>query len=202
MAPILVADPDDADRAFIGRVLERAGFRAESVARGDEALDAAHRERPALAVLEVPLPGISGYEVCRTLREEFGEDGVRILFVSATRQEPWDRLAGLHLGADDYVGKPLSAEELLARVKALVRRAPDPPQPRPQEELTDREREVLRLLAAGFDQGRIARELFITPKTVGKHIEHILRKLDVHSRAEAVAVAYRRGLAPPVRVTT
>ena len=194
--PIFVVDPDARQRSFIGRVLGRAGFKTQSIATGEEALAAALRERPRLVVLEVRLGDISGYEVCRALKEAFG-DAIGIVFMSRDRTEPSDRVAGLLLGADDYLEKPLVGDELLARVRGLVRRVGAHSSPVLQAvhpELTNRELEVLRLLAEGLDQRSIARRLFIAPKTVGKHIEHILQKLPARSRAEAVAIAYRRGL--------
>jgi DNA-binding response OmpR family regulator len=195
-ATALVVDPDPRQRTLLLALLRRAGFRAEAVATGEQALEAVRRERPKLVVLEVRLGDISGYEVCRALRDEFGQ-GIGIMFVSADRTDPSDRAAGLLIGADDYLGKPLVGEELLARVRALARRAgayDHLKAPALRAGLTGRELEVLHLLADGNDQQAIAKKLFITPKTVGKHIEHILTKLPARSRAEAVAIAYRRGL--------
>jgi DNA-binding NarL/FixJ family response regulator len=206
-APVLIVDPDPAQRSLVRGLVERAGFRSEGVATGEHALEAARRERPQLVVLEVRLADISGYEVCRALREEFG-DTLGIMFVSADRTDRCDRVAGLMIGADDYLGKPLAGDELLARVRALARRAGAYDHlnaPALRNGLTGRELEVLRLLAEGNDQGAISQQLFITPKTVGKHIEHILTKLPARSRAEAVAIAYQRGLhsssAPAVGAT-
>jgi DNA-binding NarL/FixJ family response regulator len=198
-SPVLVADPDPGQRSRICAMLTRAGFEAEAVATGEDALEAARRRHPQLAVLEVRLGDMSGYEVCRALREEFG-DGLGILFVSADRAESCDRVAGLMIGADDYVPKPLAGDELPARVRALARRAgayEHLKAPAVSHGLTGRELEVLRLLAEGEDQHAIAKRLVIAPKTVGKHIEHILTKLPARSRAEAVAIAYQRGLHSP-----
>jgi DNA-binding NarL/FixJ family response regulator len=200
---VLVADPDARQRSLVGALLRRAGFLAETVASGEQALGAARRRRPRLVVLEVRLGDVSGYEVCRALREEYG-DGVGIIFVSADRTDPCDRVAGLLIGADDYLGKPLVGDELVARVRALARRAGAYDQleaPSLRAGLTERELEVLQLLADGHDQQTIAKRLFISPKTVGKHIEHILTKLPARSRAEAVAIAYRRGLHTPSAAT-
>jgi DNA-binding response OmpR family regulator len=198
-APALVVDPDPRQRTVLSALLRRAGFRAETAATGEEALEAARRERPQLVVLEVRLGDISGYEVCRALRDEFG-DALGIMFVSADRTDRCDRVAGLMIGADDYLGKPLVGDELLARARALARRAgayDHLKAPALRNGLTERELEVLHLLADGNDQHTIAERLFITPKTVAKHIEHILTKLPARSRAEAVAIAYRRGLHSP-----
>jgi DNA-binding response OmpR family regulator len=202
-APVLVVDPDAEQREFLDAVLRRAGFRAEVVASGEAALEAVRRERPQLVVLEVRLGDISGYEVCRALREAFGQ-GLGIIFVSADRKDPSDRVAGLLIGADDYLGKPLATDELLARVRALARRAgayDHVTTPALRTGLTARELEVLQLLADGHNQHAIAERLVVSPRTVAKHIEHILAKLPARSRAEAVAIAYRRGLHAPPRST-
>jgi DNA-binding NarL/FixJ family response regulator len=198
-ASVLVVDPDGEHQAFVKAVLEEAGFDVEGVADGDQALAAARRLCPHLVVLEVRMRGMCGYEVCRTLREQFG-DSMAIMFMSGDRTDSADRVAGLLLGADDYVGKPVTPDELMARARALVRRVVRRASSTPPDEhagLTERELEVLRLLADGLDQATIARTLVITPKTVGKHIEHILHKLPARSRAEAVAIAYQRGLHRP-----
>jgi DNA-binding NarL/FixJ family response regulator len=109
------------------------------------------------------------------------------------RIESFDRVAGLLIGADDYLVKPFAADELLARVRRLVRQA-TPLVPSLASKLTAREQEVLRLLAKGAEQDDIGRQLFISRKTVGTHIEHILQKLGVRSRTQAVALACREDL--------
>ena len=118
---ILIADNDTRSREAVTELLRRAGYEATEAATGDEALRVALAERPVLVILEVELPGMSGYEVCRTLRETFGES-LPILFVSDTRTEPLDRVAGLMVGGDDYIVKPFSPDALLSRVRrALLR---------------------------------------------------------------------------------
>jgi len=169
-------------------VLRRVGYTTYEAETGEEALAAAKRERPALVILEVSLPGVSGYEVCRELKDEFGE-ALPIVFISGTRTEPADRVAGLLVGGDDYVTKPFDPNELLARVR---RRLGSPRADGPTaRKLTRRELDVISLLVEGLTQAEIAEKLFVSPKTVGKHIEHILAKLGVHSRAQAVALAVR-----------
>jgi DNA-binding NarL/FixJ family response regulator len=100
------------------------------------------------------------------------------------------------LGADDYLVKPFEIDELLALMLRRRRRVADGPTSSGGAELTRRQLEVLRLLAEGLDQTEIGARLVISPKTVGAHIEHIFVKLGVHSRAEAVAFAYRLKLVP------
>jgi len=185
---ILIADNDRQSRMLISHALNRAGYTTYLAKTGEEVLAAAKRERPALVIVEPLLPGVSGYEVCRELKDEFGET-LPIIFVSRNRTEPGDRVAGLLVGGDDYLVKPLDPNELLARVRRLLPAALAGE--RTARGLTRRELDVLSLLVDGLSQPEIAAKLFVTPKTVGKHIEHILAKLGVHSRAQAVAVAVR-----------
>jgi DNA-binding NarL/FixJ family response regulator len=189
---ILIADGDAAARKKLARVFGRAGFATVEASTGQEALDLVQCAPPAAAILEPSLSGTSGYEVCRALRDQFGE-AVPIIFVSATRTESYDRVAGLLLGADDYLAKPFAPDELLARVRRLVQRAPPATLTVPTL-LTKREFEVLGLLAEGLAQREIAQRLAIREKTVGSHIERILSKLGVRSRAQAVALAFREDL--------
>jgi DNA-binding NarL/FixJ family response regulator len=186
---ILVVDSEEADRAFICSALGRARFATREAVSGEEALVAAREEQPRLVVLEVCLPDICGYEICRELRDEFGEN-LPIVLVSGIRTEPFDRVAGFLIGADDYLAKPFSPDELVARVRRLARRS-SPLASGITSKLTRREQEVLLLLSEGLGQMEIASRLFISEKTVGSHIQHILAKLGVRSRAQAVALAYR-----------
>ena len=191
--PILVVDDDAAFCEYVCGLLAGAGYEACAEASGEEALAAVRRERCALVVVDVHLQDISGYEVCRKIREEFDET-VGVIFVSGERVEAFDRVAGLRLGGDDYLAKPFAPDELLARVERLLARLAPPAAGGSQEKLTARELEILRLLGQGLPQKEIARALVLSSRTVARHIEHILAKLGVHSRAEAVAFAYRHGL--------
>jgi two-component system, NarL family, nitrate/nitrite response regulator NarL len=190
--PILVVDDDAGARDFVSDLLGRAGYPTTQAATGEEALAAAQSDRPSLVLLDVRLPGVSGYEVLYELRERFGDE-LPVVFVSGERTESFDRVAGLQLGADDYLVKPFAPDELIARLRRLIAgtsssQEQDPPA------LTAREHEVLKLLASGLAQNEIAKELVISEKTVSSHIERILAKLGVHSRAQAVAVAHQTGL--------
>jgi DNA-binding NarL/FixJ family response regulator len=205
---VLVVDNDPLFRASVREPLERAGFDVVEADDGEAALAAATRRKPDVVLLDVCLPGASGYEVCHELRDRFG-DTLGIIFVSGERIESIDRVSGLLLGADDYVVKPFDPDELLARVRTVVRRLSKPgksssgngygngnghatgSRAAADAELTPRELEVLELLAEGLTQTEIARQLVISPRTVGTHIQNVLGKLDVHSRAQAVALAHR-----------
>src|SRR5207245_3109467 len=135
------------------------------------------------------LPGVTGYEVCHQLRATYGEF-LPIVFVTGERTETGDCVAGLLVGADDYVVKPFDPGELIARVRRRVARSVargSSAYGNSAFELTGREGEVLRLLAQGLDQETIAHQLVLSPKTVATHIQRILPKLGVSSRTQAVA---------------
>jgi DNA-binding NarL/FixJ family response regulator len=190
---VLIADVDANARDELAGVLLAAGYQVEQAASGDQAVAVARENHPSVVILEIPLPVLSGYEVCRALKAEHGS-GVGVMFLSGARTESYDRVAGLLVGADDYLIKPYAADEMLARVRALQVRT------RPlngviRDTLSPRESEVLRLLSQGLTQHEIADRLSIKPKTVGSHIEHVLQKLGVHSRAQAVALAFREDVA-------
>jgi DNA-binding response OmpR family regulator len=187
---VLVVDDDPVICDLVAATLTEHGFPTRRASDAREALYLIDREIPDVIVLDVHLPDISGYQVCRRLRDDHG-DSVGIILISGERKESMDRAAGLLLGADDYMVKPFVLDELLARVQRLAKRS------RPIARtvvagLTRRELEILRLLACGMDHMEIARDLVITSKTVEKHIEHILLKLGVHSRAQAVALALQQ----------
>lgn len=186
--PILVVDDDVALLTQVTELLRDAGHIVRALPSSAEAVQAVDSEPPALAILDVCLPGLSGYELCRRLRDRFG-NAVPILFMSGERTDAIDRVAGLRLGGDDYLVKPFAPDELLARVESLLRRR----EPRSVEGplLTAREREVLQLLAQGLQNREIARRLVISPKTVSTHIAHIYEKLGARSRVEALTAGRR-----------
>jgi DNA-binding NarL/FixJ family response regulator len=204
---ILIVDHDEKSRSAAARVAVRLGYDASAAENAELGLEGLENERPALAIIEVELPGaMSGLELLDELHDRFDDD-LPVILVSAKRTAPLDRVAGLLLGADDYVLKPFDAGELMARVRRSLRRgatngafsgngaasANDGNQ-NGEVCLSPREREILTLLTQGKTQKQIAAELVISPKTVATHIQHLLGKLGVNSRAQAVAAAYRRGL--------
>jgi len=125
MAPsVLVADDDRAIRESLGRVLQLEGYHVTLVSNGAEALAAVKDESPDVLVLDVMMPNVDGLTVCRVLRSE--RNRTQILKLTA-RTETSDRVAGLDAGADDYLAKPFELDELLARLRALLRRAGSEP---------------------------------------------------------------------------
>jgi DNA-binding NarL/FixJ family response regulator len=197
---VVIADHDEASRLPLVEALQRVGYETVEVATGIDALDAARAPNVGLLMLEVELPDMTGYEICHLLRDS--GDEVPIFLQSQTRTERIDRVAGLLLGADDFVVKPFDANEVVASIHRHVsRRAPRARGTRAETrpELTPREYDVLSLLAQGSTQKEIAQELSISSKTVGTHIQNLLGKTGAHSRAEVVARAYMLGVVEPVR---
>ena len=116
---ILIVDDEPSIVQLARMYLERDGFRVEAVGSGRTALEAVSRLRPALMVLDIMLPELDGLEVCRQLRAQ--GDRLSILMLTA-RDEDIDKILGLELGADDYLTKPFNPRELVARIKAVLRR--------------------------------------------------------------------------------
>jgi len=203
---ILVVDDNPRLREVLRWVLEKEGYRVSLAATGREALDAHRREDPDLVVLDVLMPDLDGFSVCRRLRER---SEVPIIFLSS-RGETVDRVAGLELGADDYLAKPFANSELVSRVRAVLRRArptagaaPEPEALRVGDLRADPgahrchvgDREVvltvteMRLLLTLMGQpGRVysREELvaraydgphFVAPRTVDSHTRNLRRKL-------------------------
>jgi DNA-binding NarL/FixJ family response regulator len=196
----LVVDDDPGFRTLVRTLCERAGFRVEEGADVSGALVAYEEAPPDVVLLDVKLPGASGYEVYRELHDR--DARLPIIFVSGERVDAYDRTVGLLLGADDYIVKPFDPDELIARIRRSIRRQQ---QRRPEPDdalagLTPREMEVLALLAAGRSSKEIARRLVISPRTVSTHVQHILAKLDVSNRARAIALAHRAGLVDEAEV--
>jgi len=119
---ILVAEDDRDIADLIAHYFSRAGWRARLTETGDEALASVRRTPVDLVILDVMLPGLSGLEVCRALRADKTTAAIPIIMVTA-RAEESDRIIGLEIGADDYISKPFSPNELVARVRALMRRS-------------------------------------------------------------------------------
>ncbi len=158
MSTVLVVDDEPIVRDVVVRYLEQEGYRTLQAGDGDEARRLLEREEPSIVVLDLMLPGTDGLSLCKWIRER---SDLPVIMVTALGEEA-DRLTGLELGADDYLTKPFSPRELVARVKAVLRRASRPGSVGGQIELGDltvdaRRREArrngsaLRLTALEFD---------------------------------------------------
>ncbi len=149
---ILLVDDEPSIVSLVRMYLERENFRVETVGDGDAALEAVKKFKPALVVLDVMLPKLDGFEVCRRLQAE--DHAVAILMLTA-RDDDIDKIIGLELGADDYLTKPFNPRELVARVKAVLRRA-EPP--------VGRSGDVIRLADLTVDPAR--REVICSGKSL------------------------------------
>jgi DNA-binding response OmpR family regulator len=178
---ILVVDDDGDFLEIATRILQQAGHATLQAATGADAIEIARRESPQLVLLDVRLGGsMTGHEVCRIMKDELRPEPA-ILFVSGARTESFDRVGGLLVGADDYITKPFAADELLARVRTLLRRTAPAiggatATARP---LTSDELEVVQLLKDGLSPADIARKLEVSPSAAQHQIEQIFEKLGV-----------------------
>ena len=181
---VLIADDDPHIREVVVFALGRAGFRTVEAADGAQALARFETERPDLLVLDVLMPGKDGTDVCREIRRR---SSVPILFLSS-KDEEIDRVVGLEIGADDYVTKPFSPRELVARVRAVLRRTAGEPAPSKASELRHGE------LRLDVEQHRCRwgdREIELTATELGILRTLLGRPGKVYSRNELMDGAYR-----------
>lgn len=193
---ILVVDDEVEIVRILRGYLERAGYTVLSAYTGPEAVRMARQEAPTLVVLDLMLPGMDGWDVCRTLRRD---SDVPIIMLTA-RVEETDRLIGLELGADDYVVKPFSPREVVARVRAVLRRVQGPRPPEAESlavgslrldatrhtvsmdgrsvDLTPSEFEILRTLM--HEPGRVFTRLQLLEAATGEAYEGYERTIDTH----------------------
>jgi DNA-binding response OmpR family regulator len=122
---VLVVEDEESIASFVAMYLEKGGFQVSTVATGEEAIERERAETPALIVLDLGLPDLDGMDVCRRIRQR---SDVPILMLTA-RDDDVDKIVGLEVGADDYLTKPFNPRELVARVKAILRRSERAPKP-------------------------------------------------------------------------
>ena len=216
---VLVADDQALVRAGFRRLLELADIEVVGEAGdGQEAVDMARRLRPSLVLMDIRMPKLDGIEATRRLVSD--GDGIRVLILTTFGLDDYVYDA-LRAGASGFMLKDAPPEELLAAVEVVsrgdaliapavtrtvieefVRRSPSPTPPPPQlDELTAREREVLELLARGLSNAEIADELVVSEGTVKTHVAHVLAKLGLRDRVQAVILAYESGLITPGRAS-
>lgn len=196
---VIVAEDHPIMRAGTRRMLEREeGIEVVGdAATGEEALRLARSERPDVLVLDMQMPDMSGVEVARRLQE--AGHAARIIALSA-HDDPAYVEGLMDIGAAGYITKEEPMHVVVEAVRAVARGGrrwfvqPPPGEPDAESPLTDREEEVLRLMARGRSNEEIAEELYLAENTVRNHITGIYAKLDVHSAREAVAWAWKHGL--------
>lgn len=201
---VIVEDHTLVRQSLVKMIDNEPGFEVVGHAgRGDEGLDLIKRVQPEVAVIDIAMPGGNGLEVAAELRRTVPD--VRCLFLTM-HDDDASIARAIALGADGYVLKTASADELLTALRAIAdggsylspgvaRRVMDLAGGKSsQANLTERELEILRLLAKGVRPGDIGRQLFVSVKTVKNHLTSVYSKLGVQTGAQAVAEAYRRGL--------
>ena len=226
MNRILIVEDDHDIADLIAHHLGRAGYTADIVTDGGEALGQVRKKPPQLIVLDWMLPGLSGLEICRMLRADATTSCIPIIMLTA-RVDETDRIVGLEIGADDYVTKPFSPKELVARVRAVLRRVSRTGSGTgalvfgPVEIDTERHRVLLegreiRLTAKEFlllkyfiePQGRVlSRDVLLSDvwgytytggtRTVDVHIRHLREKLPILTRALVTIKQFGYKLADP-----
>ena len=200
MKKILVIEDEPQMRKNICTILKMEGFAFVAADNGRKGVELAKQELPDLILCDVMMPGLDGYGVLEALREDKLAFGIPFIFLTA-KGEPADFRAGMNLGADDYLTKPVSAGELLAAINARFQRQkeqersalenvefkPNFDSPKPLESLglTPREAQVLLWVAQGKSNADIATILGMSEGTAKKHLEHIFEKLGIESRNAA-----------------
>jgi DNA-binding NarL/FixJ family response regulator len=207
---VMVVDDHPMWRDAVARDLEQAGFEVvATAANGTEALNRARATRPNVVVLDLQIPAPNGVEVTATLVQ--ADPSVRVLILSASGEQD-DVLAAVKAGATGYLVKSASRGELLDAVTRVARgdtvftpglaglvlgeyrRLSDAPAADDTPRLTDRETEVLRLVAKGLSYKQIADRLVLSHRTVQNHVQNTLRKLQMHNRVQLVRYAIEQGL--------
>ena len=213
---VLLADDQALVRGGLRKIVDSEPDMAvvSEAADGVEAVDAAARSKPDVAVLDIRMPRMDGIEATRRIIERDG-DSVRVLMLTTFGLDEYV-YAALRAGASGFMLKDAPPEELVEAVRVVAtgaallapavtrtvieefaRRAPAAEPPREVEELTDREREVLTLLTRGRSNAEIAGDLFVSEATVKTPVAHVLMKLGVRDRVQAVIYAYEAGLVQP-----
>ena len=208
---VLVADDQSMVRAGF-RMLLSGEADIEVVAEasnGLEAVEKAARFRPTVVLMDIRMPELDGLQATRRILE--ADDAARILILTTFDLDEYIYEA-LSAGASGFVLKDDPAEQLIAAVRTVAAgdallsptitkrvikqfsRSPRPTPPKELDELTAREQEILRLIAGGLSNGEIGQKLYISDTTVKTHVTHILRKLNLRDRVQAVVLAYQTGL--------
>lgn len=211
---VLVAEDEEGTRLAVRDYLDLEGYSVVTADDGTEALDMIYRCQPQLVITDVAMPGIDGFELVRRVRQEPALRLLPVVFLTA-RGDTLDRVKGYQLGGDVYLSKPFELQELGAIVRSLLERAQliqaawvqqvalNTAQQRAlaaaksetfedNPDLTNREKDVLKLISNGLSNAQIGDHLFLSPRTVEKYVSSLFRKTETSNRAELVRFAVDR----------
>jgi len=212
MKTILIVDDDLTLRKTLTRYLESHGYGVRCVSSGCDGLIMLREDTPDLIISDILMPGMSGLEFCRQVRELPSGILIPFIFLSG-RGELDERIEGYQSGADDYLVKPFNFRELVARIHTQLHRAErieaelehlrqqlesarlQTPVPLP---LTPAEEKIFYEVIQGYTNKQIGDRLFISPRTVQTHLSNILGKLDLANRSQLVRFAFEHGYRPPI----
>ncbi|MDG2990224.1 response regulator transcription factor [Candidatus Synechococcus calcipolaris G9] len=211
---LLIADDEPGIRLSVSGYLESMGYFCLTAADGSEALEMIRRYQPHLLVTDIAMPQMNGFELVRQVRQQPALRLLPVIYLTA-RTQVEERIQAYQMGADSYLSKPFHLEELAAVVRNLLERSQliqsqqSQWHQRPQEhpstvstdypalELTERERQVLNLLAEGLSNAQIGDRLHLSARTIEKYVSNLLQKAQAHNRAELVRLAIEQHLLSP-----
>lgn len=210
---LLIADDEPGIRLSVSGYLESMGYFCLTAADGSEALEMIRRYQPHLLVTDIAMPRMNGFELVRQVRQQPALRLLPVIYLTA-RTQVEERIQAYQIGADSYLSKPFHLEELAAVVRNLLERSQFiqsqwPPQerpvhfpshnpPQPALELTEREQQVLDLLAEGLSNAQIGDRLHLSARTIEKYVSNLLQKAQAHNRAELVRLAIEQHLLSPI----
>jgi DNA-binding NarL/FixJ family response regulator len=197
---LLIVEDNEQLAQCLALELENEGFITETASNGAECLQRLQPDRTGkhhvaaidVLILDWDLPDFSGLEIVKRLRHS-GHDIPTLMLTGRDRLD--DRVSALNLGLDDYLIKPFSFDELVARIRSIARRRSNdiPPGSKHENPLSRREQEVLNLIAAGQSNAEIAEALFLSPETIKSHMKTMLVKLQAKDRTHALVIALQQG---------
>lgn len=204
IAKILVVDDNP---KYVSEVLPMYGYEVETALDGIVALNILNKDNSYdLVLLDVMMPNMDGWQTLKAIRNNDKLKNIPIIMLTAVDNEQ-KQISGLKFGADDYIVKPFTIPNLLARIEALLRRSAWQSEKNksqsigltfssqePMQPLTNREKEVLQLVAQGSNNNEIADKLFVREVTVKTHLNSVFKKLNVTNRTQAVLLAMQMNL--------
>jgi DNA-binding NarL/FixJ family response regulator len=206
---LLIADDDASIRLSVSQFLESLGYCCLTAGDGAQALEMIHRYQPHLLITDIAMPNMNGYELVRQVRQHPSLRLLPVIYLTA-RTEVEERIRAYRTGGDVYLAKPFDLNELAAVARNLLdrsqlvqmqvewRQRQQQPSAASSQSLhlamTQREKQVIELLAAGLSNAQIGDRLHLSARTIEKHVSSLFQKASVHNRAELVRLAIEQGL--------